>query len=125
MKKLAVMLLAGVLAACAHSQKTEQKEEMLGGTTDAHGCLSAAGQSYSFLKKACVQVFDVADIKLTDPNNETLAVYAILSEDKSQAEVFGANLPENTVLDAVKGGYASKDGKTRLVKSKKGWKLRQ
>ena len=89
-----------------------------------HGCLPSAGQSYSYLKKACVQVFDVADIKLDDPANKTQAVYGILSEDK-QVEVFTSDLPENTILDVVKGGYVSKDGKVRLMKTKKSWKIRK
>ena len=95
----------------------------VGGETDAHGCLPSAGQSYSYLKKACVQVFDVADIKLDDPANKTLAVYGILSEDKQQVEVFASDLPENTILDVVKGGYISKDGKVRLMKTKTSWKI--
>ena len=49
------------------------------------------------MKKACVQVFDVADIKLDDPANKTQTVYGILSEDKQQVEVFASDLPENTI----------------------------
>ena len=51
------------------------------------------------------------------------AVYGILSEDKQQVEVFASDLPENTVLDVVKGGYISKDGKVRLMKTKTSWKI--
>lgn len=76
-------------------------------------------------EKACVQVFDVADIKLDDPANKTQAVYGILSEDKQQVEVFASDLPENTILEVVKGGYVSKDGKVRLMKTKKSWKIRK
>ena len=47
------------------------------GKSDAHGCFQNLGESYSYLKKACVQVFDVADIKLDDPDNKTQAVYGI------------------------------------------------
>ena len=39
---------------------------MLGGGTDEHGCLVAAGQSFSKIKNGCVQVFDVADVRLDD-----------------------------------------------------------
>ncbi|MFR5627708.1 MAG: hypothetical protein ACLTK3_06115 [Haemophilus parainfluenzae] len=95
------------------------------GKSDAHGCFRNLGESYSYLKKACVQVFDVADIKLDDPANKTQAVYGILSEDKQQVEVFASDLPENTILEVVKGGYVSKDGKVRLMKTKKSWKIRK
>ena len=70
-------------------------------------------------------MFDVADIKLDDPANKTQAVYGILSEDKQRVEVFASDLPENTVLDVVKGGYISKDGKVRLMKTKTSWEIRK
>lgn len=119
-KKLPVLLLsASLMAAC--SAQTDLP--MIGGEKDAHGCLSSTGASYSFLKQSCVQWFNVADIKLADPNNETLAVYVILSEDKILAEVNAAGLPKNTILQAVKGGYVSKDKKVRLKKVGNEWKI--
>lgn len=119
-KKLPVLLLsASLMAAC--SAQTDLP--MIGGEKDAHGCLSSTGASYSFLKQSCVQWFNVADIKLADPNNETLAVYVILSEDKMLAEMNAADLPENTILQAVKGGYVAKDKKVRLKKVGHEWKI--
>ena len=122
-KTLALATSAMILTACSNAQP-QAEMPTVGGETDAHGCLPSAGQSYSYLKKACVQVFDVADIKLDDPANKTQAVYGILSEDK-QVEVFTSDLPENTILDVVKGGYVSKDGKVRLMETKKSWKIRK
>ena len=123
-KALAFATSAMILTVCSNTQP-QAEMPTVGGETDAHSCLPSAGQSYSYLKKACVQVFDVADIKLDDPANKTQAVYGILSEDKQQVEVFASDLPENTVLDVVKGGYISKDGKVRLIKTKKSWKIRK
>ena len=113
-----------ILTACSNTQP-QAEMPTVGGHTDAHSCLPSAGQSYSYVRKACVQVFDVADIKLDDPANKTQAVYGILSEDKQQVEVFASDLPENTVLDVVKGGYISKDSKVRLIKTKTSWKVRK
>ena len=121
-KTLAFATSAMILTACSNAQP-QTEMPTLGGQTDAHGCLPSAGQSYSYLRKPCVQVFDVADIKLDDPANKTQAVYGILSEDKQRVEVFASDLPENTVLDVVKGGYISKDGKVRLMKTKTSWKI--
>ena len=95
--------------------------QMVGGGTDEHGCLIAAGQSFSKIKNGCVQVFDVADMKLDDPDNATLAIYGIFSADKSKVEIFWASLPQSEILSKVKGGYyVSKDGKISLLKTKSG-----
>ena len=124
-KTLAFATSAMILTACSHAQSQGEMLCLDKGKSDAHGCFQNLGESYSYLKKACVQVFDVADIKLDDPANKTQAVYGILSEDKQQVEVFASDLPENTILDVVKGGYLSKDGKVRLMKTKKSWKIRK
>ena len=124
-KNLAFATSAMILTACSHAQSQGEMLCLDKGKSDAHGCFQNLGESYSYLKKACVQVFDVADIKLDDPANKTQAVYGILSEDKQQVEVFASDLPENTILEVVKGGYVSKDGKVRLMKTKKSWKIRK
>ena len=124
-KALAFATSAMILTACSHAQSQGEMLCLDKGKSDAHGCFQNLGESYSYLKKACVQVFDVADIKLDDPANKTLAVYGILSEDKQQVEVFASDLPENTILEVVKGGYVSKDGKVRLMKTKNSWKIRK
>ena len=99
---------------------------MVGGGTDEHGCLVAAGQSFSKIKNGCVQVFDVADMKLDDPDNATLAIYGIFSADKSRVEIFWASLPQSEILSKVKGGYyVSKDGKISLLKSGKDYNIRR
>ena len=99
---------------------------MVGGGTDEHGCLVAAGQSFSKIKNGCVQVFDVADVRLDDPDNATLAIYGIFSADKSRVEIFWASLPQSEILSKVKGGcYVSKNGKISLLKSGKGYKIRR
>ena len=124
-KTLAFATSAMILTACSHAQSQGEMLCLDKGKSDAHGCFQNLGESYSYLKKACVQVFDVADIKLDDPANKTQAVYGILSEDKQQVEVFVSDLPENTMLEVVKGGYVSKDGKVRLMKTKNSWKIRK
>nr|WP_314234607.1 hypothetical protein [uncultured Campylobacter sp.] len=99
---------------------------MIGGGTDEHGCLVAAGQSFSKIKNGCVQVFDVADVRLDDPDNTALAIYVIFSADKSKVEIFWSSLPQSEILSKVKGGgYVSKDGKISLLKSGKGYKIRR
>ncbi|OOR99738.1 hypothetical protein B0187_02720 [Haemophilus paracuniculus] len=121
-KVLSTLALSATLVGCSQSAQPTN-DVIVGGEKDQYGCLPSTGASYSFLKKECVQVFNVADISLENPSNKGSAVYVILSTDKSQAEVFATDLPDNTILQAVKGGYASQDGKVRLIKQKKGWKI--
>ncbi len=99
---------------------------MVGGGTDEHGCLIAAGQSFSKIKNGCVQVFDVADVRLADPDNAALAIYGIFSADKSRVEIFWSSLSQSEILSKVKGGcYVSKDGKISLLKSGNSYKIRR
>ena len=65
MKKL-LTAAALTLSLAAYAQADTP---MVGNDTDAYGCKPSTGASYSFLLKKCVQVFDVAQIKLNDPNN--------------------------------------------------------
>ncbi|WP_298640193.1 hypothetical protein [uncultured Cardiobacterium sp.] len=149
MKKHTLSLLAAacLLAACGGGDKTppadpapappevdaaaaqQPAEQPIGGEKDAHGCLPSAGQTWSTMRNECVQIFDIADIQLIDPANDTLAVYVILSPDKKKAEVFAADLPDGVILNSSKGGYKSKDGKVSLskkkVKGKDEWTIRK
>ena len=141
MKKLLIATsLASLLAACggskneppadpapappemsAEQQQAAEQAPAVGGDQDAHGCLPSAGQTWSNLRNECVQIFDIADITLQDPANDTLA------QDKKQAEVFAADLQDGVILNSSKGGYASKDGKIRLTKGKgkNNWKIKK
>ena len=104
-----VALLAAALSAC------QSPALRVGNDADAHGCRASAGETFSQLQQRCVRVFDVAEIRLPDPENATLAVYAIVSADRQTAELFWAKLPQSVLLEVVKGGYASPDGKIRLI----------
>lgn len=113
------LLLSALLMTGCVSQTT-----MVGGQTGKQGCLVSVGQSYSWLKQQCIQVFNEADIKLDDPHNPNLAVYVVLSDDKSQAEMFWASYESPILMDSVKGGYLSKDSKIRLLRQNDAWKIR-
>lgn len=98
---------------------------LVGADRDEKGCIPSAGYTWSELKQQCVQPFSIADIRLTDPENPTLAVYVILAEEQGKAEVFSANLPQNLILDAVKGGYAAKDKSLYLLNINNQWEIRK
>ena len=85
-----------MLAACAAPEKqAEMQEPAIGGERDAHGCLPAAGQSWSAVKQQCVQPFNVANIRLEEKQGSaTFGIDVILSDDRQRAEIFSVSLPE-------------------------------
>lgn len=137
----AAAVLAGSLAACgasapkaasadpAPAEASAEAAPLVGSGRDPSDCLPSAGQTWSKLRKACVQVFDVADIRLTDPDNPALAVYVLLSPDKKVAEMFSASFPDGSVMmAATRGGnsYFANMGRVLLLKdsqSKEGWRI--
>lgn len=123
MKKLMLILLAvSVLGACTSNGKQDQNTA--GGKKDKYGCLVGTGAVWSHLKQSCVQVLDVADIRLDETiDGKAYAAYVILSEDKYLAEVFTTRSADNLILKSVKGGFVSDDNKVRLTKRESGWKL--
>lgn len=125
LKLIMLIPIFGVLMAC-QSMNEHSTQKMVGGQTDAHGCLVATGATWSVLKQQCVRVFEVADIRLQETiDSTTYGVYVILSEDKQKAEVFAVSLPQNPILTAVKGGFISDDNRVRLINQGRTWRLTQ
>lgn len=98
---------------------------LVGADCDEKGCIPSAGYTWSELKQQCVQPFSIADIRLTDPENPTLAVYVILAEEQGKAEVFSANLAPNLILESVKGGYMARDKSLYLLNINNQWEIRK
>lgn len=95
---LAVCFLA--LGACNNSGSDTSEpasdtlaieQPAVGGDRDEHGCLTAAGETWSVLKQSCVQIFNVGQrLNPVDQSatEATLSAFVIVSDDKTQAEVF-------------------------------------
>lgn len=118
--KTAIYLGIGILLGACQSSPIIST---IAANTDADGCLSTAGFRYSALQQKCVQPFNAATFHFADNDDDTLSVYVILSDDKQLAEVFANNLARPLILQANKGGYASDDGKIRLIYAQNRWRL--
>ena len=81
----------------------KQKGVLIGGSQDEHGCLIAAGYTWSSLQGTCVRLFETA-IRLDTVINgdETLSAFIILSEDKKSAELFLPNEKGSIILEQNK-----------------------
>lgn len=101
---MALVCVATALYSCKNSamksqQSEEQKEEMLGGDTDEHGCKASAGYTWSEVRKDCIRVFEVG-VKLNDSRdaNATSAAYLVFSVDSLDAELFVPQQEESILL---------------------------
>lgn len=79
-----------------HGNESENTEEVVvGADKDAHGCLTASGESWSELQQKCIQVFNVAErLNPVDMSagEVVFSVFVLFNEDQSKVELF---LPEN------------------------------
>lgn len=67
------------------------QEQPIGGQRDEHGCLSAAGQTWSRLRRSCIQLFNEATRldPVTQRKDETLiSAFVLLNPSRTKAELF-------------------------------------
>jgi hypothetical protein len=125
MRKLAFIVMSLVtFTSCNNSPKNSESKETagqgkeeatpsIGGSKDEHGCLVAAGQTWSEIKQGCIQVFNVG-LRLNPTEKEegkaVISAFVVLSEDKSKLELF---LPDDSkktiILDKVENDIYQKD----------------
>ena len=90
-------------------EKTEESKNIqtIGGQKDEHGCLTAAGQTWSELRKTCLQIFSEGirlnpiDVK---GNEAVISAFALFNSDKSKVELFLADSEETIIIDKNKNG---------------------
>lgn len=113
--KLQKIMLAALFLLAGSSVMAQDKP--IGGDKDAHGCLTAAGYTWSVVKKQCIRVFELT-IKLDEvsPQGSSSTITGVvLSKDKKKAEIFTAG--ESTSVILVKNGNVWKKGAYTLVKN--------
>ncbi|ADQ16686.1 hypothetical protein Lbys_0948 [Leadbetterella byssophila DSM 17132] len=87
------------------SENSEAKpvieQSTVGGDKDEHGCLTAAGETWSQLKQSCIQIFNVGQRlnPIETKDGETvISAFVLFNDDKSEAELFLPNTQSNTIL---------------------------
>ncbi len=90
-----LLLCIVLLAACGGTNRSLA----VGGRKDAHGCLAAAGYTWSAVRHDCIRIFE-AGVQLLDSRNPdaVLAAYAVFSDDGAQAELFLPAAADHPVL---------------------------
>jgi len=124
MKKLAFIVISLViLTACNSAPKHSESEKVadqskkeatpsIGGSKDEHGCLVAAGQTWSEIKQGCIQVFNIG-FRLNPTEKKegeaVISAFVVFSDDKSKLELFLPDHKNTTILDKVENDIYQKD----------------
>lgn len=104
MKKLILIAICFVgLSSCDKPAKMagnniKEEKPAVGSEKDSHGCIATAGQTWSELKKDCIQIFNEG-LRLNpvevQKNNSVISIFVLLNDDRSKLELF---LPDNTIM---------------------------
>ncbi len=112
-KKIVVYSLSLItLAACSNNRKISNKatdagtktevSPIIGGEKDEHGCIAAAGATWSELRQDCVQVFNVAQrlnpIEVKE-GNAVISAFVLFNDDKSRLELFLPDIEKTVILN--------------------------
>lgn len=113
--------IAMAVSACLSACKSAEAPRRIGGDKDEHGCLLAAGYTWSELRRDCVRIFEEG-VRADDPSlRPSLASYAVFAEDSSRAEVFRPSPYRNEILEREGDVWT---GKTCTLRRKgNGWEL--
>ena len=121
MRKSMCACAAGLvlLAAC----KSSSAPQLIGGVKDGHGCLKAAGYTWSELRRDCIRIFEEG-VRAEDPSaRPELASYAVFSADSGKVEMFRPSPYSNEILD--RRGSVWKGKTCELSRDGQKWVLRE
>jgi hypothetical protein len=90
-----------LFSARLHAQPDSTKHQMVGGQTDKHGCLVAAGYTWSNVNKTCLRLFEkgIALNPGATITTKGAVTYLLFNENKTQAEIFVPGIPGSVILN--------------------------
>ncbi len=122
MKRIYFLLFAiCVLSACNNGDdqsedkskdQPQTEQAAVGGDKDEHGCLTAAGETWSEIKQRCVRLFDIG-VRLNpvevNEQEAVLSAFVLFNDDKSKAELFLPKENGSIILDKTGGNEYSRE----------------
>lgn len=130
MKYIACLFVLFMLGSCQGSVQRETSKDNssslppIGGAKDEHGCLVAAGYTWSKTKEECFRPWEgtiTMNVTDTSTNFET-AAFVLIDSAKQRAELFIKEEDESVLLDSVAPHlYANKHYK--LIEENYCWSL--
>ena len=123
MKKMFLFtIIAAATFSCAKKVSQEnttvketQKEVLVGGDSDSHGCKGSAGYSWSTLKKECIRIFEGTKLSHTEETGKTYTTASYVIFDGNKAELFLGTQKESIILERKSEGEAWKKDDLELI----------
>lgn len=121
MRKNIWIIVSGLV--CFSACRSVQAPQLIGGNKDEHGCLTAAGYTWSELRRDCIRIFEDG-VRVDAPSLQpSLTSYAVFAADSSRVEVFRPSPFRNEILDREGSVW---QGKTcKLYRTGDRWELRE
>ena len=121
MRKNIWIIVSGLV--CFLACRSVQAPQLIGGNKDEHGCLTAAGYTWSELRRDCIRIFEDG-VRVDDPSLQpSLTSYAVFAADSSRVEVFRPSPFRNEILDRKGSVWLGKTCK--LYRTGDRWELRE
>lgn len=122
MKKIFLFLIMASAISCGKkvsqentAPKEPQKETLVGGDSDSHGCKASAGYTWSVLKKECIRVFENSTRLNHAEDGKTYSTVSYVIFDGNKAELFLDTQKESVILERKSEGDSWVNGDWQLI----------
>lgn len=124
MKKIFLFLIMASAISCGKkvsqentstTPKEPQKEAVVGGDSDSHGCKASAGYTWSTLKKECIRVFENSTRLNHAEDGKTYSTVSYVIFDGNKAELFLDTQKESIILERKSEGDSWVNGDWQLI----------
>ncbi|MEN2487453.1 hypothetical protein AAYQ05_06610 [Flavobacterium sp. B11] len=124
MKKMFLFLIIASAISCGKkvsqentstTPKEQQKEAVVGGDSDSHGCKASAGYTWSTLKKECIRVFENSTRLNHAEDGKTYSTVSYVIFDGNKAELFLDTQKESIILERKSEGDSWVNGDWQLI----------
>ena len=124
MKKIFLFLIMASALSCGKkvsqentstTPKEPQKEAVVGGDSDSHGCKASVGYTWSTLKKECIRIFENSTRLNHAEDGKTYSTVSYVIFDGNKAELFLDTQKESIVLERKSEGDSWVNGDWQLI----------
>lgn len=124
MKKMFLFLIMASAISCGKkvsqenantTPKEPEKEAVVGGDSDSHGCKASAGYTWSVLKKECIRVFENSTRLNHAEDGKAYSAVSYVIFEGNKAELFLDTQKESIILERKSEGDSWINGDWQLI----------